>query len=114
MSQTEFVVDAQGRLVEVAPDSMFELPEMPERPCFEVTFDDGRRAVIQGADAYQPEGHLITFFRTRSGRGEIDAWAKRTASYRSSTVVAVERIDVANNDGHDGSDTAGERHLVAV
>ncbi len=111
MSHAEFVVDAQGRLVEVSSDGLFDLPEAPPQPNFEITFDDGRRAVVEGADAYQPEGQLITFFATRSGRGEIDPWAKRMASYRASTVVAVERI-VDHEAPQPGQPE--QRHLVAV
>ncbi len=92
MSNTTFLVDRQGRLVEANDrPPLFEQPPAPTHR-FDVIFDDGRVVQVDGADAYQPEGHLITFFASRSARKEIDAWSTRVASYRAATVVSVERV----------------------
>lgn len=53
--------------------------------------DDATR-VVEGVDAYAPEGALTTFFATRDGRGVIDSWAARVASFRTAGIVSIERI----------------------
>jgi len=59
---------------------------------FEITFSD-RVEVIDDADSYQLEGPLTTFFRSEHGRSTLDSWSIRLASYRSSDVRAVRRLD---------------------
>lgn len=39
--------------------------------------------VIDGADAYQQEGPLTTFFATAPGRTVVDCWSTRLASFRT-------------------------------
>ncbi|MGD9793344.1 MAG: hypothetical protein AB7V43_07665 [Acidimicrobiia bacterium] len=41
---------------------------------------------IDGADAYQQEGPLTTFFRTSPGRNVVDCWATRLASFRTADI----------------------------
>jgi hypothetical protein len=48
--------------------------------------------VIDGADAYQQEGPLTTFFRTAPGRAVIDSWSTRLASFRTADIRAI-RLD---------------------
>jgi hypothetical protein len=45
--------------------------------------------VIDGADAYQQEGPLTTFFRTAPGRAVIDCWSMRLASFRTADVRVI-------------------------
>jgi len=45
--------------------------------------------VIDGADAYQQEGPLTTFFRTAPGRAVVDCWSTRLASFRTSDVRVI-------------------------
>jgi hypothetical protein len=45
--------------------------------------------VIDGADAYQQEGPLTTFFRTAPGRAVIDCWSTRLASFRTADVRVI-------------------------
>jgi hypothetical protein len=45
--------------------------------------------VIDGADAYQLEGPLTTFFRTAPGRSVVDCWSTRLASFRTSDVRVI-------------------------
>ena len=45
--------------------------------------------VIEGADAYQQEGPLTTFFRTAPGRAVIDCWSTRLASFRTADVRVI-------------------------
>lgn len=59
---------------------------------FEVTLRDRTVEVIEGADAYQQEGQMTTFFQHGSGRQVLDAWATRVASFRTAEVLAVRRV----------------------
>lgn len=54
------------------------------------TDDDNR--LVEGADAYAPEGSLTTFFATRDGRGVIDSWATRIASFKTAQIASIERV----------------------
>ena len=58
---------------------------------FEVRLSDERTEVVEGADAYQQEGPLTTFFALRGERQVIDSWSVRLASFRTADVVAVRR-----------------------
>ena len=59
---------------------------------FEVTLTNSETVVVDGADAYQPEGPLTTFFTTGSSRQAIDSWSVRVASYRTADIVAIQRV----------------------
>lgn len=64
-------------------------------PTYLVQQTDDVTRIVEGADAYAPEGVLTTFFATRDGRGVIDSWADRVASFRTAGIASVERIDPA-------------------
>jgi hypothetical protein len=74
-------------------------------PSFEVTLRDpgpsGRGSgkqrveIVDGADAYQQEGPMTTFFRRGDGRNVIDSWSTRVASYRTTDLLVVRRHDAA-------------------
>ena len=49
---------------------------------------------VEGADAYQQEGPLTTFFSLRDDRHVIDSWSVRLASYRTSDISAIRRSSV--------------------
>jgi hypothetical protein len=59
---------------------------------FEITLTDRTREVIEGADGYQMEGQLTTFFRYGNGREVVDCWSMRIASFRTSEVLIVRRL----------------------
>lgn len=61
---------------------------------FEVTLGDHRVERVDGADAYQQEGPLTTFFALRGERQVIDSWSVRLASFRTADIVAVRRCSV--------------------
>jgi len=65
---------------------------------YEITMKDQARERIDGADAYAQEGQLTTFFRTASARQVVDCWSVRLASFRTSEISAVRRIE----ESHDG------------
>ncbi len=60
---------------------------------FEVKLRDGTVEWMAGADAYQPDGQLTTFFAFEEGRSAVDCWRVRVASIRTSEIVAVWRRD---------------------
>ena len=63
---------------------------------FRVRFEDETTTVVQGADAYEQEGPLTTFF-DRNGAGRLaSAFAERIASFRTSRIVEIRRIDAAD------------------
>ncbi len=64
-------------------------------PTFEVTLRDHTVESVHGADAYQQEGPMTTFFRRGDGRNVIDSWSTRVASYRTTDLLVVRRHDAA-------------------
>ncbi len=58
---------------------------------FEVQLKDGTVEMVEGADAYQPDGPFTTFFALEEGRTAVDCWSVRMASIRSAEIVAVWR-----------------------
>ena len=64
-------------------------------PTFELTLRDRSVVTVDGADAYQPEGPMTTFFRRRNGREVIDSWSTRIASFRTADLLAVRRREAA-------------------
>lgn len=57
---------------------------------FELSFVDGRAEVISGADSYEQEGPMTTFFQS-DGRNYVDFWSLRIASFRTTDLIAVRR-----------------------
>ena len=64
-------------------------------PTFEVVLQDRSVELVDGADAYQQEGPMTTFFRRGDGRDVIDAWSVRVASFRTADLRVVRRQDPA-------------------
>lgn len=58
---------------------------------FEVRFTSGEVLLLEGADAYQPEGGFTTFFAAGSSRNTIDSWSTRIASYRAADISSIQR-----------------------
>ena len=64
----------------------------------EITLKNERVERIEGADAYAQEGQLTTFFRTDPERRIIDRWSVRLASFRTSEVLGVRRVEADDTD----------------
>lgn len=64
-------------------------------PYFELVLHDGTVEMIDGADAYQQEGPMTTFFRCGENRGVIDSWSTRVASIRTADLRMIRRHDPA-------------------
>jgi hypothetical protein len=60
-------------------------------PTFEVILRDRSVERVEGADAYQQEGPMTTFFRRGDGRDVIDSWSTRVASFRTADLLVVRR-----------------------
>jgi hypothetical protein len=60
---------------------------------YEVTTSDGSTEVVVGADTYQQEGPLTTFFRTEPGRRVVDGWSTRLVSVRTTEIVRIRRLE---------------------
>lgn len=58
---------------------------------FAVTLTDQTTDFVDGADAYQQEGPLTTFFSFCGDRQVIDSWSVRLASYRTADICAIRR-----------------------
>lgn len=62
---------------------------------YRITLKDRSTEQIHDADAYQQEGQMTTFFRTGSGRNVVDTWSTRVASFRTSEVIVIRRVEDA-------------------
>jgi hypothetical protein len=62
---------------------------------FVVRFEDETTTVVHGADAYEQEGPLTTFFDRNGGGRLTSAFTMRVASFRTSRILEVRRVDGA-------------------
>ena len=62
---------------------------------YRVTLKDRSTEEIDDVDAYQQEGQMTTFFRTGSDRQVVDTWSTRMASFRTSEIIAIRRLESA-------------------
>jgi hypothetical protein len=62
---------------------------------FEVRFEDETTTQVLDADAYEQEGPLTTFFDRNGGGGLASAFALRVASFRTSRIVEIRRVQFA-------------------
>lgn len=60
---------------------------------FVIMFDDETSTVVEGADAYEQEGPLTTFFDRNGGGRLSSAFTVRLASFRTSRIVEVRLQD---------------------
>ena len=63
---------------------------------FDVVLVDGSHEVVTGADAYQQEASMTTFFRNDGGRQAVGSWSVRVASFRTDHVVMIRRQEAAS------------------
>jgi hypothetical protein len=60
---------------------------------FVIRFDDDTSTVVEGADAYEQEGPLTTFFDRNGGGRLASAFTVRLASFRTSRILEVRLAD---------------------
>jgi hypothetical protein len=71
---------------------------------YEVTLKDRTVELIDGADAYQQEGQMTTFFAVGDDRRVVDCWSTRLASFRTSEILIIRRDDrTARGPGDQGT-----------
>lgn len=58
---------------------------------YEVLLKDGSVEHIDGADTYEQEGPLTTFFELAPDRQVIDCWSVRLSSIRTTEIVRIRR-----------------------
>jgi hypothetical protein len=76
-------------------------------PTFQVTLRDKSVETVDGADAYQQEGPMTTFFRRGDGRAVIDSWSTRVASFRTADLMVIRRREAG------AAGTVGPIHALA-
>ena len=80
----------------------------PLSSCYVVTMKDRSTEEVAGADAYQQEGQMTTFFRTEGLREVVDSWSTRLFSVRTSEILMIRRED----EGHDPAAADPSRRSV--
>lgn len=78
------------------------------RTAFEVTLADGSRERVCGANAYQQEQSMTTFFNSSSDRQTFDCWSVRVASFRTDSILSIRRVQTS----HTAPET--RRHLLSA
>lgn len=58
---------------------------------YEILLKDGSVEEIDGADTYEQEGPLTTFFELAPDRQTIDCWSTRLSSIRTAEIVRIRR-----------------------
>src|SRR6478609_5173550 len=74
---------------------------------FEITLKDRTGELIDGADAYQQEGQMTTFFALSGERLVVDCWSTRLASFRTSEILIVRRRVAADSTTQGASEDQG-------
>lgn len=69
---------------------------MTSRTVFDVMLTDGTNEQVRGANAYQQEQSMTTFFRSNSDRQSFDCWSVRVASFRTNSILSIRRIDASH------------------
>ena len=64
---------------------------------YEVLLKDGSVDRVDGADTYEQEGPLTTFFELAPDRQVIDCWSVRLSSIRTTEIVRIRRTIGAAN-----------------
>jgi len=62
---------------------------------FEVVLIDETVEWVDGADSFQQEGPMTTFFASDGRRGTLDCWSVKMASFRTDRIDKVIRRAVA-------------------
>ena len=65
---------------------------------FEVTLVDATTERVEGADSFQQEGPLTTFFGTDGRRRALDCWSTKVASFRTYRIVKIRRLEDADHE----------------
>ncbi|MFZ4585091.1 MAG: hypothetical protein ACOYNI_07655 [Acidimicrobiia bacterium] len=66
---------------------------------FEVRCTDDSVHRIDGADSYQQEGAMTTFFAANGRHRTLNAWSERVASIRTDRVLWIRKVEAWGPDG---------------
>jgi len=58
---------------------------------FEVLLSDETVQEVDGADSFQQEGPMTTFFASDGRRGTLDCWSVKVASFRTDRIERIIR-----------------------
>ena len=84
--------------------------------CYTLIRKDGEVELIEGADTYEQEGPLTTFFQVAPDRRVIDCWSVRLMSIRTTEVASIrreagtasaDRVETAQRCGFEVAGTVG-------
>jgi len=84
---------------------------------YDVILKDRTVEVIDGADAYQQEGQMTTFFATGEGKQVVDCWSTRLASFRTSEILIIRRLtdrEAPDAEGRDATAGAATREAAPI
>jgi len=62
---------------------------------FEVVLSDETVEWVDGADSFQQEGPMTTFFASDGRRGTLDCWSVKMASFRTDRIDKIIRREAA-------------------
>ena len=62
---------------------------------FEVVLTDETVEWVDGADSFQQEGPMTTFFASDGSRGTLDCWSVKMASFRTDRIDKIIRREAA-------------------
>ncbi len=62
---------------------------------FEVVLSDETVERVEGADSFQQEGPMTTFFASDGRRGTLDCWSVKMASFRTDRIDKIIRREAA-------------------
>jgi len=77
--------------------------------CYTLVRKDGEVELIEGADTYEQEGPLTTFFQVAPDRRVIDCWSVRLMSIRTTEIASIRRENNAASIRSDAGTASSER-----
>jgi hypothetical protein len=77
--------------------------------CYTLVRKNGDIEVIEGADTYEQEGPLTTFFQVAPDRRVIDCWSVRLMSIRTTDIASIRRETAAVPIDGGGGRESGDR-----
>ena len=83
--------------------------------CYTLVRKDGEVELIEGADTYEQEGPLTTFFQVAPDRRVIDCWSVRLMSIRTTEIASIRReVSTASADRVEAAQRCGFEVTAAV
>jgi hypothetical protein len=77
--------------------------------CYTLVRKDGEVELIEGADTYEQEGPLTTFFQVAPDRRVIDCWSVRLMSIRTTEIASIRRESNMSSNRRDAGTESADR-----